>query len=116
MIRQDVVYALRTMRRDKLSSLVAVLVLALGIGSTATVFTLVNGMLLKRDMEAERVPAGSDAVSRRTHEMGIHGAGRDSGRDLRQGAGAECTACAGGAGGGHGGRGVPDAAPAYAAV
>ena len=32
MIRQDVVYALRTMRRDKLSSLVAVLVLALGIG------------------------------------------------------------------------------------
>jgi len=47
MIRQDVVYALRTMRREKLSSLVAVVVLALGIGSTATVFTLVNGMLLK---------------------------------------------------------------------
>ena len=47
MIRQDVVYALRTMRREKLSSLVAMLVLALGIGSTATVFTLVNGMLLK---------------------------------------------------------------------
>ena len=47
MMRQDVVYALRTMRRDKLSSLVAMLVLALGIGSTATVFTLVNGMLLK---------------------------------------------------------------------
>ncbi|HEX3880225.1 MAG TPA: ABC transporter permease [Bryobacteraceae bacterium] len=47
MIHQDVVYALRTMRREKLNSLVAMLVLALGIGSTATVFTLVNSILLK---------------------------------------------------------------------
>jgi putative ABC transport system permease protein len=46
MIRQDVMYALRTMRREKLTSLIAILVLALGIGSTATVFTLVNGLLL----------------------------------------------------------------------
>jgi len=47
MIRQDVVYALRTMRCEKLTTLVAILVLALGIGSTVTVFTLVNGMLLR---------------------------------------------------------------------
>src|SRR5580704_17407652 len=46
MIRQDLIYALRTMRREKLTSLIAILVLALGIGSTATVFTLVNGLLL----------------------------------------------------------------------
>src|ERR1017187_4614074 len=46
MIRQDVVYALRTMRSDKLTSLIAILVLALGIGSTATIFKLVNGLLL----------------------------------------------------------------------
>src|ERR1017187_733020 len=46
MIRQDVIYALRTMRREILTSLIAILVLALGIGSTATVFTLVNGLLL----------------------------------------------------------------------
>jgi len=46
MIRQNVIYALRTMRREKLTSLIAVLVLALGIGSTATIFTLVNGLLL----------------------------------------------------------------------
>jgi putative ABC transport system permease protein len=46
MIRQDVIYAIRTMRREKLTSLVAILVLALGIGSTATIFTLVNGLLL----------------------------------------------------------------------
>ena len=47
MIRQDVVYALRTVRREKLVTLVAILVLALGIGSTVTVFTLVNAMLLR---------------------------------------------------------------------
>src|SRR5579872_6358565 len=41
MIRQDVVYALRTMRREKLTTLVAILVLALGIGSTVAAFTLV---------------------------------------------------------------------------
>jgi putative ABC transport system permease protein len=46
MIRQDVIYAFRAMRREKLTSLIAILVLALGIGSTATVFTLVNGLLL----------------------------------------------------------------------
>ncbi len=40
MIRQDIVYALRTMRREKLTTLVAMLVLALGIGSTVMVFTL----------------------------------------------------------------------------
>jgi putative ABC transport system permease protein len=46
MIRQDVIYALRTMRREKLTSLIAILVLALGIGSSATIFNLVNGLLL----------------------------------------------------------------------
>jgi hypothetical protein len=46
MIRQDVVYALRAMRREKSTSLIAVLVLTLGIGSAATIFKLVNGLLL----------------------------------------------------------------------
>ncbi len=47
MIRHDVIYAMRTMRREKLTTIVAILVLALGIGSTVTVFTLVNAMLLR---------------------------------------------------------------------
>ena len=47
MIRQDIVYALRTMRKEKLTTFVATLVLAIGIGSTVTVFTLVNGLLLR---------------------------------------------------------------------
>jgi putative ABC transport system permease protein len=46
MIGQDVIYALRTMRRERVTSLIAILVLALGIGSTATIFNLVNGLLL----------------------------------------------------------------------
>jgi putative ABC transport system permease protein len=47
MIRQDLVYALRSMRRDRTSTAVAAAVLALGIGSIATVFTLLDGMLLR---------------------------------------------------------------------
>ncbi|HLJ45689.1 MAG TPA: ABC transporter permease [Bryobacteraceae bacterium] len=47
MIRHDLVYALRTLRRERMTTLVAILVLALGIGSTVTIFTLVNGMLLR---------------------------------------------------------------------
>ena len=47
MIRQDLIYAWRTMRHEKLTTITAVLVLALGIGSTTTIFTLVNGFLLR---------------------------------------------------------------------
>ena len=47
MIRQDILYTLRTMRRDKAATLTAILVLALGIGSTTTIFTLANGLLLR---------------------------------------------------------------------
>ncbi len=47
MIRQDSIYALRTMRREKTTTLIAILVLAVGIGSTSTVFNLVNGLLLR---------------------------------------------------------------------
>lgn len=36
-----------SMRCEKLTTLVAILVLALGIGSTVTIFILVNGMLLR---------------------------------------------------------------------
>jgi putative ABC transport system permease protein len=47
MIRQDLTYAWRTMRREKLTTLAAVLVLALGIGPTTAIFTLVDGLLLR---------------------------------------------------------------------
>jgi hypothetical protein len=46
-IRQDITYTLRTMRREKVATITAVLVLALGIGSTTTIFTLANGLLLR---------------------------------------------------------------------
>jgi predicted permease len=44
---QDVRYALRTLRRNPGFSLVAVLVLSLGIGVNTAVFTVVDAMLLK---------------------------------------------------------------------
>ena len=47
MIRQDIVYALRTMRKQKPTTAAAIVVLALGIGSTTSIFTLVDGMILR---------------------------------------------------------------------
>jgi putative ABC transport system permease protein len=47
MISQEIIYGFRMMRRDKLVTAIAILVLALGIGSTTTVFSMANGLLLR---------------------------------------------------------------------
>ena len=44
---QDFRYGLRTMARTPVSTAVAVLSLALGIGATTTVFTLINGLMFR---------------------------------------------------------------------
>ncbi len=44
---QDLLYSLRTLRKQQSFSILAILVLAIGIGANTTIFTLVNALLLR---------------------------------------------------------------------
>jgi putative ABC transport system permease protein len=59
LLLHDVRYALRTLRRQPAFSAVAVLTLALGIGATTAIFTVVDGVVLKplRYPSAQRIVA-----------------------------------------------------------
>src|SRR5262249_14830254 len=46
-VRQDLKYSIRTLRREAGFSTFAILIVGLGIGATATVFSVVNAVLLR---------------------------------------------------------------------
>jgi putative ABC transport system permease protein len=47
-LKRDVIYGFRAMRREPAFTLVAVVTLALGIGATTSIFSVVDGVLLRR--------------------------------------------------------------------
>jgi hypothetical protein len=73
----DLTHAVRGLRKSPTFTLVAVLTLALGIGMTTAIFSVVNSVLL----EPLRYPEPDRIVTLQTRRTDVHHASDDGGRD-----------------------------------
>jgi hypothetical protein len=75
-LRQDLRYALRLLRRDPVFALTAALSLAIGIGATTTIFSIVNGLFPYRQPPSTeptcRAVSGLSGVSPAHHDARRH--------------------------------------------
>jgi putative ABC transport system permease protein len=78
-VRQDLWYGLRTLRRNRATTLVGILIMALGIGANTAVFSVVHAVLLNplpyanpdRIVTLTYLPAGANASGDRSKQVSV---------------------------------------------
>lgn len=85
-LRQDLRYAIRTLSRNPVFTVVVVLTLAFGIGANTAIFSILNGLLLRTlpVHEPERLVHVTDSVERETGETRVRAWSYPAWEQIRQ--------------------------------